>query len=73
MSKKLKKYRVIETIHVCYEVEAENSAQAKQAYSDYVGDDKKGYERFKELIDDAICGSSGDLEAQEIDENGDAI
>ena len=70
MSKKLKKYRVVESIFVAYEVEAENGVEARQKYSDYVGDNEQGHKRFMELVDEALCNSNGDTEAFEIDENG---
>lgn len=70
---KIKKYRVVETLFVSYEVEAENARDAQDAYADYVGDKKKGHKRFLELIDEAIGNSNGDIEAFEIDENGNSI
>lgn len=73
MSKKLKKYRVVESIFVAYEVEAESGIEARQKYSDYVGDNEQGHKRFMELVDEAICNSSGDIEVFEIDEEGNAI
>lgn len=70
---KIKKYRVIETICVCYEVDAKSASEARQKYSDYVGDNEKGHKRFTELVDEALCNSNGDTEAFEIDENGNSI
>lgn len=67
---KIKKYRVVETLFVCYEVDAENARDAQDAYADYVGDNEEGHKRFMELVDEALCNSNGDTEAFEIDENG---
>ena len=70
---KIKKYRVTETICVCYEVDATSGIEARQKYSDYVGFKPEGQKRLQRLIDEAICNSNGDTEAIEIDENGNSI